>query len=120
MDWRKRPGRRRVRHELVDSARIGTVGYCFGGTAVIEMIEQGAPISGAVTIHGSFRGFTRGVELNVLRLGESCRARRAAVHAGGHHAKEELAVERTVAILNGGPTHGFVDVRHDSMMRQNL
>ena len=42
----------------VDPARIGMVGYCFGGTVAVELAETGAPVLGTVTIHGSFRNFT--------------------------------------------------------------
>ena len=44
-------------NELVDAAHIAVVGYCFGGTVAVELAEQGAPVVGTVTIHGSFRDF---------------------------------------------------------------
>jgi dienelactone hydrolase len=50
---------------MVDSAHIGLVGYCFGGTVAVELVEAGAPIVGAVTIHGSFRDFTPGAAKNI-------------------------------------------------------
>jgi dienelactone hydrolase len=40
---------------MVDGARVAMVGYCFGGTVVVELAGAGAPIVGAVAIHGSFR-----------------------------------------------------------------
>jgi len=43
---------------LVETGKIAIVGYCFGGTVAIELAETGTPLLGAVTIHGSFRGFT--------------------------------------------------------------
>jgi dienelactone hydrolase len=42
---------------MVDTSKIATVGYCFGGEVGIEFAETGAPIVGSVTIHGSFRGY---------------------------------------------------------------
>lgn len=42
---------------LVEPDKIAIVGYCFGGTAAIELAETGTPLLGTVTIHGSFRGF---------------------------------------------------------------
>jgi dienelactone hydrolase len=50
---------------LVDTARIAVLGYCFGGTVAIEFAEDGAPIVGTVTIHGSFRDFTPGAAKNI-------------------------------------------------------
>jgi dienelactone hydrolase len=42
---------------MVDTSRIATVGYCFGGEVAVEFAETGAPIVGSVAIHGSFRGY---------------------------------------------------------------
>jgi dienelactone hydrolase len=36
----------------VDEKRIAATGYCFGGTAVLELARSGAPILGVVTFHG--------------------------------------------------------------------
>lgn len=36
----------------VDEKRIAAIGYCFGGTAVLELARSGAPILGVVTFHG--------------------------------------------------------------------
>jgi dienelactone hydrolase len=44
------------RQSMVDPARIAMVGYCFGGTVVVEFAQTGAPVLGSVAIHGSFRG----------------------------------------------------------------
>lgn len=39
-------------HPDVD-ARVGAVGYCFGGMTVLEIAREGAPLAGAVSVHGS-------------------------------------------------------------------
>jgi dienelactone hydrolase len=39
-------------HPLVDKKRIAAIGYCFGGTAVLELSRSGADIAGAVSFHG--------------------------------------------------------------------
>jgi dienelactone hydrolase len=36
----------------VDSNRIAAVGYCFGGTTVLELAYSGAPVRGVVSVHG--------------------------------------------------------------------
>ncbi|MEL4892257.1 dienelactone hydrolase family protein [Xanthomonas protegens] len=36
----------------LDSARIGAVGFCFGGTTVLELVRAGAPLAGVVSLHG--------------------------------------------------------------------
>jgi dienelactone hydrolase len=37
---------------LVDSKRIAAIGYCFGGTTVIELARSGADVAGVVSFHG--------------------------------------------------------------------
>lgn len=36
----------------VDPNRIGAIGFCFGGLAVIELLRSGAPVKGVVSFHG--------------------------------------------------------------------
>lgn len=36
----------------VSSTRIAAIGYCFGGTGVIELARSGADVSGVVSFHG--------------------------------------------------------------------
>ena len=38
--------------EWVDTARVAAIGYCFGGTTVIELARSGAKIAGIVSFHG--------------------------------------------------------------------
>jgi len=38
---------------LVDPKRIAAIGYCFGGTTVIELARSGADVNGVVSFHGS-------------------------------------------------------------------
>src|ERR1700686_4705685 len=42
---------------MVDPTKLASVGYCFGGTVGIELIETGAPLLGFVSVHGSFNKF---------------------------------------------------------------
>ena len=37
---------------LVDRKRIAAIGYCFGGTTVIELARSGADVAGIVSFHG--------------------------------------------------------------------
>ncbi len=36
----------------VDPSRIAVIGYCFGGTAALELARSGAPLVGVVSFHG--------------------------------------------------------------------
>jgi dienelactone hydrolase len=42
---------------MVDPTKLASVGYCFGGTVGIELIETGTPLLGFVSVHGSFNKF---------------------------------------------------------------
>lgn len=52
--------RQRVRASLdalaarpeVDATRMGAIGFCMGGTFVLELARSGAPVAGVVTFHG--------------------------------------------------------------------
>jgi dienelactone hydrolase len=50
---------------MVDPAKLASVGYCFGGTAGIELIETGAPLLGFVSVHGAFRDFAPEAAKNI-------------------------------------------------------
>ena len=39
-------------NELCDPKRMAAIGYCFGGTCVLELARSGADIAGVVSFHG--------------------------------------------------------------------
>lgn len=39
----------------VDASRVGAMGFCFGGTAVLELARSGADLAGVVTFHGGLK-----------------------------------------------------------------
>lgn len=45
LDWAKKQSN-------IDSSRIAAIGYCFGGTAVLELARSGATLAGVVSFHG--------------------------------------------------------------------
>jgi len=44
-----------------DTAKLGAVGYCFGGKVVLDMARQGVPLEGVVSFHGALATQTRAV-----------------------------------------------------------
>jgi len=40
------------KNERTDTKRVAAIGYCFGGTTVIELARSGADIAGVVSFHG--------------------------------------------------------------------
>ncbi|MFT4176980.1 MAG: dienelactone hydrolase family protein [Luteolibacter sp.] len=45
LDWLTQDAR-------TDANKIAAIGYCFGGTGVLELARSGAPVSGVVSFHG--------------------------------------------------------------------
>jgi len=41
------------RHRLADASRLAAIGYCFGGTSVLELARAGADLRGVASFHGS-------------------------------------------------------------------
>jgi dienelactone hydrolase len=39
-------------NQMVDPRRIAAIGYCFGGTTVLELAYSGADVAGVVSFHG--------------------------------------------------------------------
>jgi dienelactone hydrolase len=50
---------------MVDPSRLAAVGYCFGGTVGLELVETGVPLQGFISVHGSFRDFTPEAAKNI-------------------------------------------------------
>ena len=40
------------KHPGVDPAKIGGIGFCFGGLTIIELLRSGADVKGVVSFHG--------------------------------------------------------------------
>ncbi len=57
---------------LVDEKNIAAIGYCFGGTTVIELARSGADIAGVVSFHGGLDSPTpadgKNIKCKVLAL----------------------------------------------------
>ena len=57
---------------LVDSKRVAAIGYCFGGTTVLELARSGADLNGVVSFHGGLDSPTpadgKNIKCKVLAL----------------------------------------------------
>lgn len=47
-------------HPLAESTKIAAIGYCFGGTTVLELARSGANVAGVVSFHGGLNTPTPG------------------------------------------------------------
>jgi len=96
---------------LVDARRIAAIGYCFGGSTVLELARSGADIAGVVSFHGNLDTprpeDTRNIKAKVLVL---------------HGADDPFVPEKDVAafqeemrqakvdwqmVIYGGAVHSF-------------
>ena len=50
---------------MVEAAKLAAVGYCFGGTTGLELVETGVPILGFISVHGAFANFTPEMAKNI-------------------------------------------------------
>jgi dienelactone hydrolase len=41
----------------LDAARVGAFGFCFGGSAVLELARSGADVAGVVSVHGDLETY---------------------------------------------------------------
>jgi dienelactone hydrolase len=59
-------------HQLTDPKRVAAIGYCFGGTTVLELARSGAEIAGVVSFHGGLSSPTpadaKNIKARVLAL----------------------------------------------------
>lgn len=113
LDW--------LRHyELVDANRIAAIGYCFGGTAVIELARSGADLKGVVSFHGGLDSPKpedgRNIKCKVLAL--------AGADDPFESEKDLLAFESEMRAANvdwqlvkyGGAVHSFTQPSADGSM----
>jgi len=97
----------------VDPKRVAAIGYCFGGTTVIELARSGAELAGVVSFHG-------GLDSPHPEDGQRIRCKVLALHgADDPHvpAKDLAAFEDEMRqakvdwqlIKYGGAVHSFTD-----------
>ena len=49
----------------VDTSKLAAIGFCFGGTAAIELAKSGAPLTGVVSFHGGLDAPVAGESKNI-------------------------------------------------------
>jgi len=101
------------KHDLTDPKRVAAIGYCFGGTTVIELARSGADVAGVVSFHG-------GLDSPHPEDGKNIKCKVLALHgADDPHvpAKDLAAFEDELRqarvdwqlVKYGGAVHSFTD-----------
>ncbi|MGE5189141.1 MAG: dienelactone hydrolase family protein [Gemmatimonadota bacterium] len=98
---------------MTDPRRVAAVGYCFGGTTVLELARSGAPLAGVVSFHGGLDtptpGDARNIKGKVLVLhGADDPFAPAAQVAVFEDEMRNAGVDWQV-VLYGGAVHGFTN-----------
>lgn len=105
----------------VDPRRIAAIGYCFGGTTVIELARSGADLAGVVSFHG-------GLDSPTPADGKNIRCKVLACHGADDPfvpVKDLEAFESEMRdsgvdwrlIKYGGAVHSFTDRKADGSMK---
>lgn len=102
-----------AKHNLTDSKRIAAIGYCFGGTAVLELARSGADIAAVVSFHGGLSSPTpadaKNIKAKVLALhGADDRAVPATEVAAFEDEMRQGGVDWQLTAY-GGAVHAFTD-----------
>lgn len=72
--------------DVVDPERLAAIGYCFGGTTVLEMARAGMPLAGVASFHG-------GLATNMPTDKESIKAKVLVLHGADDpfESQEEIS-----------------------------
>jgi len=102
-----------AKHELTDPKRVAAIGYCFGGTTVLELARSGADLAGVVSFHGGLSSLTPGdakqIKAKVLVLhGADDRAVPASEVAAFEDEMRQGGVDWQL-VAYGGAVHSFTD-----------
>jgi dienelactone hydrolase len=101
-----------LRHDpMCDPQRIAAIGYCFGGTCVLELARSGADIAGVVSFHG-------GLDTPTPADAKNIKCKVLVLHGGDDPhvpAKDVDAFETEMRaggvdwqlVVYGGAVHGF-------------
>ena len=101
------------KHPFVDPHRIAAIGYCFGGTTVLELARSGADVKGVVSFHG-------GLDSPNPADGKNIRAKVLALHGADDpfvSAEDLAAFQEELRQANvdwrlvsyGGAVHSFTN-----------
>ncbi len=102
------------RNAPIDPARIAAIGFCFGGSAVLDLARAGANIAAVVTFHGILStddpALARNIRADVLVLtGDDDQAVPPAARAAFEQEMRGGHVRRWAVVDFGGAVHCFTE-----------
>ncbi len=95
----------------LDAKKVGAIGFCFGGTSVLELARAGAPVAGVVSFHGGLDApmpATEGaVKAKVLALHGADDPFVPAAEVAGFQEEMRKAKADWELVAYGGAVHSF-------------
>jgi dienelactone hydrolase len=109
LDWLRQ-------HPLVDTDKIGVVGYCLGGMVALELARSGAPLSGTAVFHGTLDTPNPHDAINI-------KGRVLVMHGADDPVANQQEVEAFIGEMRvakvdfelelyGGVVHGFTETKN--------
>ncbi|TWU57358.1 dienelactone hydrolase family protein [Rubripirellula reticaptiva] len=91
-----------VDRDNVDANRVASIGYCFGGTGVLELARSGADLAGVVSFHG-------GLDSPSPEDGKSITAKILVCHGADDPFVPSADIEAFIAELNSANVNWQMD-----------
>jgi dienelactone hydrolase len=112
------------KHERVDASRLGAIGYCFGGTVVLELARSGADLDGVVSFHGGLStpspDDARQIKGEVLICNGADDAAVPPDQQQAFHDEMRAANVKYTFISYGGSVHAFSNPAADKVGMSNV
>ena len=101
----------------LDLAKIGAIGFCFGGGAVLDLARSGADVAGVVSFHGNLKASVepgaQGVKASVLVLNGADDGNVSAEDRSNFVKQMEAAKADWQFVDFGGTVHCFTEPGED-------
>ena len=98
-----------------DAGRLAAIGYCFGGTTVLELARSGAPVAGVVSFHGGLESPTpadaKNIHGKVLALHGADDPLVPPAEVAGFQEEMRAASVNWQFTAYGGAVHAFTNPR---------
>ena len=102
-----------ARDERTDPKRVAAIGYCFGGTTVLELARSGADVAGVVSFHGGLGTPTpddaKNIHCKVLALHGADDPNVPTKEVGAFEQEMRDAKVDWQLVAYGGAVHAFTD-----------
>jgi len=97
----------------LDASRIGAIGFCFGGGAVLDLARSGADVAGVVSFHGNLKASAKpgpgGIKAGVLVLNGADDANVSAEQRSAFVEQMNAAKADWQFVDFGGAVHCFTE-----------